>query len=369
MRVLVVDGDNFGKAKALSVKRNFDASFETQEDDFDILLTTDKLSEGFNLNRAGLVVNYDIPWNPTRVIQRVGRINRIGKKVFENLYIFNFFPTIMGSTIAQNRQIAEAKMFAIHQILGEDAQIFSVEEEPRAAALFDKFSANLDDRETVGFYTKMRKEYAFQTNFLEKNHPETFERIRAFPPMVKTAWAGNPHATFLFRRQGPGFFAIANQASEGTISEWSFEEAFLAIQCKFTQPREPFSDGFWSTRQSDGTKREGTYDRLKSFKPDRIPASSNLSISVQAIAALENVLPQLSHDLQGFATDVIEDIGSYGTIPQATLLRIVHAAGSTAASIVSDILEDIRRLRGANYIERERRRAAADSIVVTIEKH
>ena len=60
-------------------KRYFDASFEARDDDYDILLATDKLSEGFNLNRAGLVVNYDIPWNPTRVIQRVGRISRIGK--------------------------------------------------------------------------------------------------------------------------------------------------------------------------------------------------------------------------------------------------------------------------------------------------
>ena len=35
------------------------------------------MSEGYNLNQAGIVINYDIPWNPTRVIQRVGRINRI----------------------------------------------------------------------------------------------------------------------------------------------------------------------------------------------------------------------------------------------------------------------------------------------------
>jgi superfamily II DNA/RNA helicase len=61
------------------------------------LLTTDKISEGFNLNRAGMVINYDIPWNPVRVIQRVGRIKRISKKVFDKLYIVNFFPTEKGS--------------------------------------------------------------------------------------------------------------------------------------------------------------------------------------------------------------------------------------------------------------------------------
>jgi hypothetical protein len=106
-KVLVVTGDNFGKEMAKSAKENFDASFEVQTDEYDILLTTDKLSEGFNLNRAGLVVNYDIPWNPTRVIQRVGRINRIGRKVFDNLYTFNFFPTVKGASIVANRAIAE----------------------------------------------------------------------------------------------------------------------------------------------------------------------------------------------------------------------------------------------------------------------
>ena len=50
------------------------------------------LDNGVNLNRAGAIINYDIPWNPTRVIQRLGRINRIGKKVFQSLYLYNFFP-------------------------------------------------------------------------------------------------------------------------------------------------------------------------------------------------------------------------------------------------------------------------------------
>ena len=55
-----------------------------------------QLAEGFNLNRAGTIFNYDIPYNPTKVIQRIGRINRINKKMFDELYIYNFFPTETG---------------------------------------------------------------------------------------------------------------------------------------------------------------------------------------------------------------------------------------------------------------------------------
>ena len=79
-RLLTIIGDLSAK-KISEINKNFDASFESQKNKYDILLSSDRISEGFNLNRAGIVVNYDIPWNPVRVIQRVGRINRISKKV------------------------------------------------------------------------------------------------------------------------------------------------------------------------------------------------------------------------------------------------------------------------------------------------
>ena len=74
------------------VNLNFDASVPSaqQLDDYDVLIATDALSEGYNLHRAGVVINYDIPYNPTRVIQRVGRINRINKKVFDQLICLQF---------------------------------------------------------------------------------------------------------------------------------------------------------------------------------------------------------------------------------------------------------------------------------------
>ncbi len=74
------------------IYKNFDAQYKYQEDKHKILLTTDKLSEGFNLNRAAVVISYNIPWNPIRVIQRVKRINRIAKKVYDEIYILNFLP-------------------------------------------------------------------------------------------------------------------------------------------------------------------------------------------------------------------------------------------------------------------------------------
>lgn len=55
-----------------------------------VLLCTDAASEGLNLQAAGALVNYDLPWNPSRVEQRIGRIDRIGQN-FEEVYVRNFF--------------------------------------------------------------------------------------------------------------------------------------------------------------------------------------------------------------------------------------------------------------------------------------
>lgn len=57
----------------------------------DILICTDVLSEGQNLQDAGILVNYDLHWNPVRMIQRAGRIDRLGTE-YDTLYIYNCFP-------------------------------------------------------------------------------------------------------------------------------------------------------------------------------------------------------------------------------------------------------------------------------------
>ena len=98
-RVYKYSSENASKMNKEIIQKNFDAGLDKskQVNDYDIIIATDAISEGFNLHRAGTVINYDIPYNPTRVIQRVGRINRINKKVFEELYIYNFLQQLLMS--------------------------------------------------------------------------------------------------------------------------------------------------------------------------------------------------------------------------------------------------------------------------------
>jgi len=84
-------GDEAKRARLLARFAPETAGDGTARDEFDLLFTTDVLSEGVNLQQAGRIVNYDLPWNPMRIVQRHGRIDRIGSN-HQEVYLDSFFP-------------------------------------------------------------------------------------------------------------------------------------------------------------------------------------------------------------------------------------------------------------------------------------
>ncbi len=130
LKVMKYSSKDASKTNREAIRSNFDAGYpdNLQCNDFEVLVATDAISEGFSLHRAGTIYNYDIPYNPTRIIQRVGRINRINKKVFKKLYIYNFFPTATGEEISHTAEISTFKMKLFQAILGADTQILTEDE-------------------------------------------------------------------------------------------------------------------------------------------------------------------------------------------------------------------------------------------------
>ena len=73
------------------VPRSAEAPADEDEDRFDLMLSTDVLAEGQNLQQAGRVINFDLPWNPMRIVQRNGRVDRIGSP-HKLVHLYTFFP-------------------------------------------------------------------------------------------------------------------------------------------------------------------------------------------------------------------------------------------------------------------------------------
>ena len=108
--VLSINGSSDSSVRQ-QVIDNFDENVpeKDRKNEFRILVTTEVLSEGMNLHRSNVVINYDIPWNPVRMIQRVGRINRVNTP-FDWIYIYNFFPAGPINENIKLEELAEAQI-------------------------------------------------------------------------------------------------------------------------------------------------------------------------------------------------------------------------------------------------------------------
>lgn len=170
--VLEVHAGNRDQLKE-TIKLNFDANIprEKYKSDYKIIICTEVLAEGVNLHRSNVIVNYDTPWNSTRLMQRIGRVNRIGS-VAPYIHIFNFYPTAKVNSDIELEKKAIMKLQAFHSALGEDSEIYSPDEEIQSFGLFEK-DVDEEKDERLAYLMELRK-------FREEN-PEEFRRIRNLP--------------------------------------------------------------------------------------------------------------------------------------------------------------------------------------------
>jgi superfamily II DNA/RNA helicase len=124
--VLVISSKNRSQLFK-TIRENFDANWKQKLNDYNIILTTDVLAEGVNLHRSNIIINYDTPWNSTRLMQRIGRVNRIGSTA-GIIYNYVFYPSRQGNKEIKLNQIALSKIQTFHTTFGEDNQIYSTEE-------------------------------------------------------------------------------------------------------------------------------------------------------------------------------------------------------------------------------------------------
>ena len=215
--ILSVDSSN-SKDLTTTIAENFDANqpIAEQKNDYDIILTTEVLAEGVNLHRSNIILNYDIPWNATRLMQRIGRVNRIGT-ASTNIYIYNFFPTSRTDNEIELNKKAYMKLQAFHSALGEDSQIYSTQEEYSSFGLFEKVPEEEKD-ERLEFLNYLRK---FRTE-----NPDLYQKIKKTIPGRARTGRHNKSAkdqtiTFIKNKKRDVFYLIYpdNELEELTFVE------------------------------------------------------------------------------------------------------------------------------------------------------
>lgn len=234
LRVMKYTSGDASSSNKEKIRSNFDAGVrkELQQDNYDILIATDAISEGYNLHRAGEIFNYDIPYNPTRVIQRIGRINRINKKVFEHLYIFNFFPTEVGEAETRTKEISTLKMAMIHAIMGEDTKALTKDEEVQSF-FAERYRKELSKTETASWDTPYRR-------LLDQlKGSDLYKEALLIPHRARIArHAEKPRfGVMMFGKKGNDF--VFKIASGNEITMLSAEEALSLFEAQQNEP--PFA--------------------------------------------------------------------------------------------------------------------------------
>lgn len=145
----------------------------------DILMSTDVLSEGQNLQSARYLINYDLHWNPTRMIQRAGRIDRIGSP-YKKIYVYNFFPEDELEELLRLVRILQEKIINIDKSVGLDQTILGEEIHPKVFGIIRRIkegdSTVFDDLEK-DVYGGGERFYQPIKDFLKKKGIEELEKI------------------------------------------------------------------------------------------------------------------------------------------------------------------------------------------------
>ncbi len=186
-------------------KANPEYLFQSGESELSTLIATDVLAEGLNLQDSDKIINYDLHWNPVRLIQRFGRIDRIGS-AHDVIYGFNFLPE---TGIEQNlglRQILQHRIQEIHDTIGEDAAILDNSEQLNEAAMYAIYEG---EGEPLSLFEDDADERTLDLNEAEeilrqlrRDDPMEYERIANLRDGIRAAMPIGSKGTYLFCQAG-----------------------------------------------------------------------------------------------------------------------------------------------------------------------
>lgn len=165
------------------IKKEFDVDYREKslyEDKQLILICTDMLSEGVNLHKSNILINYDLPWNPVRIMQRLGRINRIGSKSSE-IYIMNFLPTLKGEEILELKGKISRKLSEFKQLLGDDNRYIDINEDVGSRKMFTVNDDSLDIKEEGTPIEDFKWVFLKELRYLKENNPYLYKSIINLP--------------------------------------------------------------------------------------------------------------------------------------------------------------------------------------------
>lgn len=310
------------------IQANYQPKHSDSRDDVRILLTTDVLAEGINLHRSNIIINYDLPWNPTRILQRVGRVNRVGTQ-HNKIYVFNIFPTAQSDAHLGLEDNIKGKIQAFHNTLGEDAKYLSDDEELSTHELFgERLYRKLNDRQTFDDDQELDSElrYLKEIRNIRDKNADLFARIKLLPKKARaakklpenTAHADDRLLTF-FRKGRLKKFILADATSP---VELTFLEAARLFECAPDTPGEKIPPQYFDLLGANKEYLEEiTGDDGIDMGGNRGGGTSNEAQILKTIKAVVGKFKGYTDDDEEYLK-MVKTALENGTIPRNTSKRI-----------------------------------------------
>lgn len=294
-KVLAVSAKN-RKDVEDDIRNNFDANLEESQwkHDFDVIITTEVLAEGVNLHRANVIINYDVPWNSTRLMQRIGRVNRIGSRA-ERIYVYNYYPSSQGDVHIKLVNKALRKLQAFHTAFGEDNRIFSALEEIGDGGLYGA-KLKQEESEILKYLIELRefrKKSRDWYNQISKipNKARVFRDPQKVPtetiPIIHQGSLplANSSLCYLKADNHPGVFCFISEA--GNTQELSFLDAAKLFKAEMGE------NALKTTSDLHFTQVENAYNF---FKTDVVQQNMHSGVNRQNLSPTENkAITNLNH--------------------------------------------------------------------------
>ena len=344
---------NFSGQSSQALKVEIEDSFnpknaDKDNDKYDLLITTDVLAEGINLHRANVLVNYDLPWNPTRIMQRVGRINRVGT-TFDRIFVFNFFPTVQSeSQVPMEERILE-KLQGFHDTLGDDFKYLSDEEDVSPKKLFDDLNKDMDEEEES---TNPELGYLAVIRQIRDNDPQLFDRIKRLPKKAKTGKCTElvgEDATISFIRQGAlKTFFVCNTEAE----QLSFMDAIRLIKAEPDDKRVSVGSAFYDQFEKNSDAFDYMLIEEEIVSAEKPMVTGNDKKVINLLKAIRSA-PTLTDD-QEDKLDLLISRWQDGEMPSKISKDIVQMSSKTTSGDLLELYSKIVSLiPDAYYVDKK----------------
>ena len=349
-RIIYFSGQSSSALKA-EIEDSFNPKNKSKGNDkYDLLITTDVLAEGINLHRANVLVNYDLPWNPTRIMQRVGRINRVGTE-FERIYVFNFFPTAQSTKqMPLEKRILE-KLQAFHDTLGEDFKYLSDEEEVSSQKLFSDLNSDLDQEEQS---TNPELEYLNIIRKVRDENPKLFSIIKLLPKKAKSGKYGSvkTNSTITFIRKGALKSFFISDGGDG--QQLSFMQAIALIKAEPDNKKIGIAGDFYKHFSQNDAAFDKMLTAEEEVSTEMVMVAGNDAKIIRLLKAIK-AEPRLTDD-QEEKIDRMISLWENGEIPAKVSKDVLKKS-----KLVSDVLElyyEILKLIPETYFEEKSKQGA-----------